>query len=85
METTERTEIISASEIGSYMFCNRAWWLKRSQDMESANIAEMSRGTLRHEKHARSVRGATVLQRTGYGLIALALILIAVYFILQFS
>ncbi len=85
METTERTEIISASEIGSYMFCNRAWWLKRSQEIDSANIAEMSRGTLRHEKHARTVRGATVLQRAGYGLIGLALVFIALYFILQIS
>ncbi len=83
METEEHTEIIRASDIGTYMFCNRAWWLKRAEEYESTNVAEMVRGTRRHESHSRTVKGATFLQRLGYGLIALALLLIVVYFLLQ--
>ena len=76
-------QIIRASEIGSYLYCNRAWWLQRVEGEESRNVNEMTRGTQRHAQHARSVRGATVLQRAAYGLIVLALLFIALYFLLN--
>ena len=85
METNQHKEIIRASDIGTYLFCNRAWWLKHVEGQQSANIVEMSRGTRQHEKHSRTVKGATWLQRTAYGLIVLALIFIVLYFLLQFS
>ena len=83
MKTNQHKEIIRASEIGTYLFCNRAWWLKRVEQEQTQNIVEMSRGTKQHEKHSRSVRGASVLQRAGYSLIGLALFLILIYFLLQ--
>ena len=82
MKNKSSKEIIRASEIGTYMFCNRAWWLRRVEEQESTNFAEMARGTRRHEQHARSVRGSDILQRLAYGLIALALLLIIIYFLL---
>ncbi|MEM8861714.1 MAG: hypothetical protein AAGD96_25595, partial [Chloroflexota bacterium] len=65
-------QIIRASEIGSYLYCNRSWWLKRVEGEESRNINEMARGTQKHAQHARSVRSAAILQRAAYGLIGLA-------------
>ena len=78
-----RKEIIRASEIGSYIYCNRAWWLKRMDGRESRNITEMQHGTRQHEHHARTVKGAGQLQKIAYSLIALALFFIAIYFIIQ--
>ena len=83
METNQHKEIIRASEIGTYMFCNRAWWLKRQEGRASTNLIEMSRGTRRHAQHARTVQGASALQRVSYTLIALSLIFIILYFALQ--
>ena len=85
MKTKEHKEIIRASEIGTYLFCNRAWWLKRIEGRESQNTLEMSRGTTRHESHSRTVRSATFLQRAGYFLIGAAMLLILIYFIFQLS
>lgn len=74
-------EIIRASEIGSYIYCNRAWWLKRIDGRESRNMSEMQHGTRLHERHARAVKGVGQLQNIAYALIALALFFIALYFI----
>jgi CRISPR/Cas system-associated exonuclease Cas4 (RecB family) len=46
--------IIRASEIGEYLFCKRAWWL-RSQGMESENRKALEAGSAEHEDTARRV------------------------------
>jgi hypothetical protein len=53
---------IKASEIGSYLYCSRAWWY-RLNGQESANQAEMAAGTELHRQHGRQVLSAG-LQRT---------------------
>jgi CRISPR/Cas system-associated exonuclease Cas4 (RecB family) len=45
---------IRASEIGSYLYCRRAWWL-RQQGFEPGNQAEMAAGSELHRQHGRSV------------------------------
>ena len=74
-------EIIRASEIGSYIYCNRAWWLKRIDGRESRNLTEMQHGTRSHERHARAVSRIGQLQKVAYALVALSLFFIALYFI----
>ena len=74
-------EIIRASEIGSYIYCNRAWWLQRIDGLESRNLTEMQHGTRSHEQHARAVNMTGQLQKVAYALIALSLFFIALYFI----
>ncbi len=46
--------VIRASEIGEYLFCKRAWWL-RTQGIESANRKALDAGTAEHEDLARRV------------------------------
>jgi CRISPR/Cas system-associated exonuclease Cas4 (RecB family) len=69
--------IIRASDIGSYLYCRRAWWY-RKQGVESENQAELASGTEIHEQHGRKVMAAGLLQNAGYVLL-LAAIAIAVY------
>ncbi|MEX1247492.1 MAG: hypothetical protein WEA61_03350 [Anaerolineales bacterium] len=62
---------IKASEIGEYLYCQRAWWY-RLQDAANANMAELSLGALAHVRHGRGLRLAS-WQR----LVAMVLIMVA--------
>ena len=69
--------VIRASEIGSYLYCRRAWWY-RKQGVESENQAELAGGTEVHMQHGRRVMAAGFLQVAGYVLL-LAAIAMLVY------
>ena len=66
--------IIRASEIGTYLYCRRAWWY-RAQGIESQNQAEMSSGTEFHMQHGRKVMAAGLLQVAGYVVLLTAIAL----------
>jgi CRISPR/Cas system-associated exonuclease Cas4 (RecB family) len=74
-------KVVRASEIGSYLYCRRAWWY-RKQGVESENQAEMAGGTEIHVQHGRSVMAAGLLQIVGYALL-LAAIAMLVYQLTQ--
>ncbi len=67
--------VIRASEIGSYLYCRRAWWY-RKQGVQSENQAEMATGTELHEQHGRKVIAAGMLQLAGYALLIAAVLVI---------
>jgi CRISPR/Cas system-associated exonuclease Cas4 (RecB family) len=66
--------LIRASEIGEYVFCRRAWWLRAVQGNASVNVREMAAGTEAHTRHGQSVGLARGLQWLAFVLAALALI-----------
>jgi CRISPR/Cas system-associated exonuclease Cas4 (RecB family) len=68
--------VIRASEIGSYLYCRRAWWY-RKHGVESENQAELAGGTELHLQHGRKVMVAGMLQLAGYALLLVAAALIA--------
>lgn len=57
---------IRASEIGDYVYCRRAWWLRRVRGAASANATQMQAGTRHHEQHGRLVHRAIWAQRVAY-------------------
>ena len=57
--------VIRASEIGSYLYCRRAWWYQK-QGLESENQAELAGGTELHRQHGRRVIAAGMLRLLGY-------------------
>jgi len=69
---------IRASEIGTYLYCQRAWWYQK-QGYESQNQVELLTGQELHAQHGRKVFIANVIKFIAYGLFLVALVLIAAY------
>ena len=68
---------IRASEIGAYLFCQRAWWYQ-AQGVESQNQAELAGGTAYHHEHGRRGFFAGLLRLAGWALLLGALILLTI-------
>jgi CRISPR/Cas system-associated exonuclease Cas4 (RecB family) len=69
---------IRASEVGSYLFCARAWWY-RQQGVESTNQTEMIAGTELHRQHGRKVIAAGLTH-----ILAVVLLLVALALLVAF-
>ena len=69
---------IRASEVGSYLFCARAWWYHQ-QGMESSNQAEMTAGTELHRQHGRKVVASGLTRTLAVILLLGSLALLAAY------
>ncbi len=70
--------IIRASEIGEYLYCRRAWWLRHVQGLESANEPMMAEGTEAHAGHGRLVGAAAALRALALLLFVAALLVFLV-------
>jgi hypothetical protein len=73
---------IRASEIGTYLFCERAWWYN-SQGVESENQAEMAAGSGFHRQHGRQVFRAGLVRLLAWLVLLAALVALAVALTLQ--
>lgn len=69
---------IRSSDIGSYLYCRRAWWY-RKQGIESENQAELAAGTELHHKHGRQVLASTLNRTVGLILLMVALVIMVAY------
>lgn len=49
MKKKSSQKIISASELGTYIYCARAWWY-RNLDAPNENLSDMNEGTRFHRK-----------------------------------
>lgn len=74
--------VIRASDIGSYLYCRRAWWY-RKQGVESENRAELAAGTDLHRRHGRKVLAAGLMRALAMFLLLAALVLLTAYLTLQ--
>ena len=74
---------IRASEIGSYLYCRRAWWYQR-QGIESQNQSEMAIGSEIHRRHGRTVLANSCLRAAAYLLLLIGLVMITIYLVGQF-
>jgi hypothetical protein len=73
---------ISASEVGEYGFCERAWWYRHVAKIEPTDretLRRLQAGTRAHRRHGRSVALSGTLSTVGIALAILgALLLLAV-------
>jgi hypothetical protein len=70
--------IIRSSDIGTYLYCRRAWWYKK-QGLESANQTELAAGTELHVRHGRQVLASSLTRSVGLILLLIALVLLVAY------
>ncbi len=77
-----RKRTIRASEIGTYLYCKRAWWYQ-SQGIESQNQQELAGGFSYHQQHGKHVLTGVLLRVLGWLVLTVALILLAVWFTQQ--
>ena len=76
--------IIRASEIGEYVFCRRAWWLRHVRGLRSANVRELAEGTATHARHGWLVQLSAALRVAALILFVAALLFFAVSFFSPF-
>ncbi len=74
-------KIIRASEIGTYQYCNRAWWYQL-QGYAPDNQLELAKGREFHTRHAYTVTSAGCVQALAYTLVLVA-ILSAIIWLIQ--
>ncbi len=74
---------IRASDIGSYLYCRRAWWYKLN-GQESINQAEMAAGTEVHRKHGRQVLAAGLMRILGFFFLLIACVMLTAFGLMNF-
>ena len=75
-------KVIKASELGTYLYCRRAWWYRR-QGVESSNQNELQAGETYHHQHSSKVWQASLLRLAGWLFVILAMILFVIYITLS--
>lgn len=68
--------MIRASEVGEYVYCARAWWLRRVAGLEPAGRARREAGSALHRRHGRGLRWSGLLLAAGLALLMAALLLL---------
>jgi CRISPR/Cas system-associated exonuclease Cas4 (RecB family) len=71
---------IRASDIGTYIYCQRAWWFQQ-RGYEPSNQAELNVGTQLHTQHSRKLLVSNCLQILAYFSLLLALVLLVIYLV----
>ena len=70
--------IIRASDIGSYLYCRRAWRY-RKDGVESENQAELAAGMELHKRHGLKTLSAGLLRILGMILLLAAILTLTAY------
>lgn len=83
MEKSDRRDFVRASGMGEYVYCARAWWLRREGVRPTRGAEAREAGTRWHESHGRSVGRARRLRLVSafcaYLALALAAVLLLVW------
>jgi hypothetical protein len=72
---------IKASELGEYLYCQRAWWY-RLQRLNSANVQELAEGTIQHARHGRGLLRTSLQRLLAFTLVVTALALVFLQFVM---
>jgi hypothetical protein len=71
-QRSDGRRIIRASEVGSFSYCARAWWLGSVQGRRPDDVRRLQAGQAAHKRHGRHVLLSTILMRLAYLLLLLA-------------
>jgi CRISPR/Cas system-associated exonuclease Cas4 (RecB family) len=70
-------QTIRASEIGEYVYCARAWWLRRVAGEQPEGAARRAAGVRRHARHGLAVALSRLALWAGLLALAAGLLLLA--------
>jgi hypothetical protein len=74
-----RGKHLTASEIGQYGYCARAWWLGTVEGNQPTNVEAIVSGVRAHERHGWQVSLARLLARGALVLFAGAVLVLSVW------
>jgi hypothetical protein len=74
--------LVSASDIGAWAFCQRAWWLAHVKNIPHQNPRVLQKGEATHVAHGRAVVRAYRLRNAGLVLLVVGLILAIIILLL---
>ncbi|MEM7129873.1 MAG: hypothetical protein AAF702_26305 [Chloroflexota bacterium] len=73
--------LVRASDIGTWTFCHRAWWLAHVQKVPHQNPDQLARGDQMHSQHGRMVAMTPIVGRLGVLLLGLGILLVLILII----
>lgn len=68
----ERGRVVRASEVGTFVYCARAWWLGAVQGLRPQDTRRLQAGQAVHERHGQKVLLGNALTRLAWLLLTLA-------------
>ena len=68
-----RGKRVTASQVGQYAFCARAWWLDVVEGRQPTDLEALGGGTVRHERHGWQVFWARGFRKEALILFGIAL------------
>jgi CRISPR/Cas system-associated exonuclease Cas4 (RecB family) len=74
----DNIKTIRASEVGTYLYCARAWWYGQ-KGIESSNQAEMTAGAELHRLHGQQVLASSLTRALALILLLVALVLLVAF------
>jgi hypothetical protein len=77
-------KIIRASEIGNYLYCQRAWWY-RNKGYSSDNVIELAGGSELHAQHGKKVATSGCLRVMAYLALLAAIVILTYYLVRQIA
>ena len=83
MRRVDRSPLISAAEIGDFVYCAKAWYLKRCGAIPQS--PRLDQGATFHKKHGTTVLQAARLRRIGAVLSLIGLFLIIALAMIRFA
>lgn len=75
-------DYISASEIGEYLYCRRAWWFRR-QGIPSANQPVMDEGTEEHDRFGRRLTRLATLRKLAWRLLIAGVVILVILIVFR--
>jgi len=73
-----RKKYIRASEIGAYVYCRRAWWLKRVGGFQPQDDGRFAAGELAHTQHGIKLRRSQQGRKAALICATLAILLLVI-------
>ena len=70
---------ITASQVGQYAYCARAWWLGSVEGYPSENVASLADGRQAHSRHGWQVSLAVALRWAAWASFGLAILALSIW------